>query len=140
MVGLVLISHGKMAEGIADSLSMLFGSRIPQLEICSLRENHSPQEFHDQLLQKVAEVDRGDGVLIFADMLGGTPCNQALTIVSEKIRLIVGMNLPMILELLGMRESTDVDAATIVENGRQAIQGAGALLLAGSESSPDDDD
>ena len=140
MVGLVLMSHGKMAEGIVDSLSMLFGSQIPQLEICALRENHSLQEFHDQLRQKIAEVDSGDGVVIFADMLGGTPCNQALTLVSEKIRLIVGMNLPMILELLGMRESTAVDAAAIVEIGRQAIQDAGARLLFGPESSPDDDD
>ena len=83
MVGLVLISHGKMAEGIADSLSMLFGADLPQFEICALREMNSPQEFHDELCRKVAKVDSGDGVLIFADMLGGTPCNQALTLVND---------------------------------------------------------
>ena len=141
MVGLVLISHGKMAEGIADSLSMLFGADLPQFEICALREMNSPQEFHDELCRKVAKVDCGDGVLIFADMLGGTPCNQALTLVNEKVHLIVGMNLPMILELLGMRETQPAEVSAILENGRQAIQDAGALLLAqaGSESDEDDD-
>ena len=137
MVGLVLISHGKMAEGIADSLSMLFGADLPQFEICALREMNSPQEFHDELCRKVAKVDSGDGVLIFADMLGGTPC----TLFNEKVHLIVGMNLPMILELLGMRETQPAEVSAIIENGRQAIQDAGALLLAqaGSESDEDDD-
>ena len=137
MVGLVLISHGKMAEGIADSLSMLFGADLPQFEICALHEMNSPQE----LCRKVAKVDSGDGVLIFADMLGGTPCNQALTLVNEKVHLIVGMNLPMILELLGMRETQPAEVSAIIENGRQAIQDAGALFFAqaGSESDEDDD-
>lgn len=141
MVGLVLISHGRMAEGIADSLSMLFGANLPQLEICALREMNSPQEFHDELCQRAAKADSGDGVIIFADMLGGTPCNQALTLVSEKVHLIVGMNLPMILELLGIRETQPADISTIIENGRQAIQDAGALLWTqpGSESDEDDD-
>ena len=127
MVGLVLISHGKMAEGIADSLSMLFGADLPQFEICALREMNSPQEFHDELCRKVAKVDSGDGVL--------------MTLVSEKVHLIVGMNLPMILELLGMRETQSAEVSAILENGRQAIQDAGALLLAqaGSESDEDDD-
>ena len=89
----------------------------------------------------MAKVDSGDGVLIFADMLGGTPCNQALTLVNEKVHLIVGMNLPMILELLGMRETQPAEVSAIIENGRQAIQDVGALFfaLAGSESDEDDD-
>ena len=89
----------------------------------------------------MTKVDSGDGVLIFADMLGGTPCNQALTLVNEKVHLIVGMNLPMILELLGMRETQPAEVSAIIENGRQAIQDAGALFFAqaGSESDEDDD-
>ena len=74
-------------------------------------------------------------------MLGGTPCNQALTLVNEKVHLIVGMNLPMILELLGLRETQPAEVSAIIENGRQAIQDVGALFfaLAGSESDEDDD-
>lgn len=86
---------------------------------------------------------RGDGVrcLDLRRYAGRYAINQALTLVNEKVHSIVGMNLPMILELLGMRETQPAEVSAIIENGRQAIQDAGALLLAqaGSESDEDDD-
>lgn len=139
MLGILLISHGKMAEGMKDSLSMFFGNDIPQLDTLALRMDSSAVEFGQEIRQKVAELDTGDGVLIFADVLGGTPCNQALQIVNEKVHLIVGMNLPMLMELLGIRESQEIDVAAVVESGKNAVIDAGAMLMSDSNEEVDDD-
>ncbi len=139
MVGILLVSHGMMAEGMMDSISMFFGNNIPQLDYMRLYMDSNADEFGIEMGKKVADLDTGDGVVIFADLFGGTPCNQALRLVSDKVHLIAGMNLPMVMEFLGTREFSELDASALVTAGQAAIVDAGAMLLSAVSEEVDDD-
>ena len=120
MVGIVLASHGKMAEGMIDSAKMLFSSNIEQLTYVSLKEGDAPEEFGEKLLKAIKSVDSGEGVILLLDLLGGTPCNQSLYHLSDHVLALTGMNLPMFLELLGLRIST-VDLNELINISRNGI-------------------
>lgn len=125
MIGILLISHGNMASGISSSLKMFFGSEIPQLETLCLSENTNPDTFGEEIGKKIRQLDTGDGVVIFADLIGGTPCNQAFRYISSKVVLIGGMNLPVIMEFLGQRMN-DIDINTfdfnsLLDTGRSSL-------------------
>ena len=125
MIGILLISHGNMASGISSSLKMFFGSEIPQLETLCLSENTSPESFGEEIGNKIKELDTGDGVVVFADLIGGTPCNQAFKYISSKVVLIGGMNLPVIMEFLGQRlnkiDLNTFDFNGLLDTGRSAL-------------------
>lgn len=125
MIGILLISHGNMASGISSSLKMFFGSEIPQLETLCLSENTNPDTFGEEIGKRIKELDTGDGVVIFADLIDGTPCNQAFRYISSKVTLIGGMNLPVIMEFLGQRmndiDINTFDFSSLLDTGRSAL-------------------
>lgn len=104
MIGIVMISHGGMAEGVLSSASMLYPD-LEAVEILGLQPDDNPDEFQAQLEKKVAAVDSGEGVFILADLLGGTPCNRAMYFAGDKVKVLAGLSLPMLLSLLSMREA-----------------------------------
>lgn len=130
MKGIVLVSHGDMAKGMAHSATFFMGDTIEQLECCGLRQDQSPEDFAKELAAAVAKVDGGDGVIILADLFGGTPCNQAIPQMGEHVELIAGMNFPILLELLSERMGSDVDVAQLAEKGRMGLINAKELLAA----------
>ena len=125
MIGILLISHGNMASGISSSLKMFFGSEIPQLETLCLSENTNPDTFGEEIGKKIRQLDTSDGVVIFADLIGGTPCNQAFRYISSKVVLIGGMNLPVIMEFLGHRldeiDLNTFDFNSLLDTGRSSL-------------------
>lgn len=125
MIGILLISHGNMGSGISSSLKMFFGSEIPQLETLCLSEDTNPDTFGEKIGNKIKELDTGDGVVVFADLIGGTPCNQAFRYISSKVVLIGGMNLPVIMEFLGHRlneiDLNTFDFNSLLDTGRSAL-------------------
>ena len=114
-----------MASGIKSSLNMFFGDGIPQLDSLCLSENTSPESFGEEIGNKIKELDTGDGVVVFADLIGGTPCNQAFRYISSKVVLIGGMNLPVIMEFLGQRlneiDLNTFDFNSLLDIGRSAL-------------------
>ncbi len=125
MIGVLLISHGNMASGIKNSLKLLFGSEIQQLNTLCLLESTNPDAFGEAIGNAIKDLDTGDGVVIFADLIGGTPCNQAFRYISSKTILIGGMNLPIIMEFLGDRlNNIDIktyDFESLLDTGRSAL-------------------
>ena len=113
-----------MASGISSSLKMFFGSEIPQLETLCLSENTNQDTFGEEIGNKIKELDSGEGV-VFADLIGGTPCNQAFRYISSKVVLIGVMNLPVILEFLGHRlNEVDINAFdfnSLLDTGRSSL-------------------
>ena len=138
MQSILLISHGQMANGVKNALSMFFGNEVPQLESLALLPNMGADEFGAMIREKLAELDNEDGTVIFADVLGGTPFNQSAMLVSDRVDLIVGMNLPMLMEFLATREYGKVEINHLVEVGRQGVINA-RELLSGDEEVEDDD-
>ena len=98
---------------------------VSQVTSVSLWPEDNPDEFQKNLEGKIREVDSGDGVIILADMLGGTPGNRAVYSLGENVRMLAGMSLPMLLSLLYSRDGGD-DIASLASN---ALVDAGTNLV-----------
>ena len=131
MIGIIVASHGPMAAGVVETSQWFFGEQ-PQLEALCLQPGQDLEEFDRQIREAAERVDTGDGVLVLCDLLFGTPCNRAALQISEKIQVLAGMNLGVLLELLGSREyyegSLKELTAQSVDTARKAIDDVGALL------------
>lgn len=105
MIGILLLSHGEMANGMRHSLNFLYGQAEGLRALC-LYPEHSPEDFDTLLAEAVAEVDGGEGVLILTDINGGTPANRALMLAASRpdIEVIAGMNLPLLLVAVNSRD------------------------------------
>ena len=109
MLGIVLVSHGGMADGMISTAKMLYPD-LSQVKSLTLWPEDNPDDFQAKLEVIVKEVDSGEGVFILADLLGGTPCNRAVYFMSDKVRLITGLSLPLLISLLSQREDgTDIE-------------------------------
>lgn len=130
MVGLVLATHGRLAEELLRTAEGIVGP-LEQCEAVSIGAGASMEEQQARLGEAVKRCDTGDGVLVLTDMFGGTPANLALTFLAEKIEVVTGVNLPMILKLataradaLGVRETAEL----ITGYGQKNITLASELL------------
>ena len=115
MFGILLLSHGKMAEGILDSCKLFFGEELEKVKAICLTEGQDLDEYDQMIKDAIAELDDGHGIIAFCDLLGGTPFNRcAFQFFDDRFKVITGMNFPMILELLGIRMMTeDIDEVNI---------------------------
>jgi mannose/fructose/sorbose-specific phosphotransferase system IIA component len=107
MIGVVLAAHGSLPQTLVESVGMILGEP-PQVATVSLMPGDSLEGLIDRLRAAVAEVNQGEGVLILLDMFGGTPANAAafLTQQIDGLHAVTGVNLPMLLEMFMMRESS----------------------------------
>lgn len=121
MKGIILLSHGPMAKGVYETVQWFFGKEIEQLDYLCLKEDDQQLQFMQSIADKIAGVDSGEGVIVFADLYGGTPCNSCIDLLNDKTELIAGMNLTIILELLGDRLSGKYDMEKLLEMGRQGL-------------------
>ena len=124
MKGMLLMSHGKMADGLLDTLKM-FNGEIEQIKSLCLMPGDGIPDYLEKINEAVKELDTGEGVIVFCDLLFGTPCNCSSRLIlddslNEKLDIITGMNLPMVMEYLGMRAS-DVTVDEILEAGKNGI-------------------
>lgn len=120
MKGVLLISHGEMAKGMYQ-VSRLFLQNEPQYDYLALQEADSPDEFEEKLINKIHTLDTGDGVIIMADLFAGTPANRALKLTGEKVILIVGVNLPILLSVLNNRGG-NMDIEEEVQTGKDGLK------------------
>ena len=130
MIGVVLISHGDMAKGIISSAEMIYPDGR-QVETISLYPDTNPDIFQQELQGKIKDVDSGDGVIVLADLLGGTPCNRAVYCMGEKVKLVSGVNLPMYFSVLACREdiqNLDELVVAITEDAKNGIIYVNSLL------------
>ena len=125
MVGIVVVSHGGMAEGMMDAARMIVGDQ-EGIETVSLKEADAVENLMDRISAAIARVDTGDGVLILVDAFGASPFNASarLAVGREKTEVISGANLPMLLELSIQRDQQDFNALvqTALEAGTSGIR------------------
>ena len=134
MKGIVITSHGPMAQGILDTSKLFFGDQ-PQMVACCLNADDNPDEFVEVLQKAVDEVDTGDGVIVFCDMLFGSPCNCMARIIGEdlendRIKVLTGVNLAMILQILAVREAGDIDVEELLKAGNDGITNFNEVMKA----------
>ena len=125
MIGILVSGHINFASGMQSGVDAIVGEQ-ENVEFIDFVPSISPDELEQLMLESIERIDTGDGVLILADIPGGTPCNRALSIMlkSENIKLIAGANLPMISNACFERDGASLDelVEVICDIGYQSIK------------------
>ncbi len=121
MKGIILTSHGELAKGMLETTKLFLGDDIAQVEAVCLHAEDNPDEFVDVLKEACGRVDSGEGVVVFCDLLFGSPCNCMARILGDGIDVVTGMNLSMVLEMMTSRQFSDPDIATLMDTGKNGI-------------------
>ncbi|HYR55883.1 MAG TPA: PTS sugar transporter subunit IIA [Myxococcaceae bacterium] len=131
MVGLVIAAHGHLAKELVVTAEQIVGPLV-STATCSIEPGASPEVIREEMRKAVCAVDTGDGVLVLADLFGGTPCNLGLTLTRERpLEVLTGVNLPMVLKANSLRaEALPLPelAAALARYGQKNITCASALL------------
>ena len=132
MIGMVLVTHGRLAAEFIAALEHVVGPQERVASVCIGPDDDMEQRRQD-ILRSVAEVDDGSGVVLLTDMFGGTPSNLAISTMDRKgIEVIAGVNLPMLIKLASVRQTEPLREAVTAaqEAGRKYINVASQLLNA----------
>ena len=130
MIGLVLVTHGRLAEEMVAALEHVVGPQPNIASVCIGPDDDMERRRQD-ILASVEKVDDGSGVVVLTDMFGGTPSNLAISIMDKaNVEVIAGVNLPMLIKLVSVRgrESLTEAVASAQEAGRKYINVASRLL------------
>ncbi|MGO5441753.1 PTS sugar transporter subunit IIA [Megamonas funiformis] len=122
----ILVSHGKFANGLNDALSMLAGNREDILSV-GLENGKSVDEFAALFTEKVKDISTDDEVILLGDIIGGSPLTNATNVLVNKgIKTVIlgGMNLPLALTTVLMKDTVSLDeiADQVLEQARMAMQ------------------
>jgi mannose PTS system EIIA component len=130
MIGVVLVTHGRIAEEFRKAVIHVVGEQEAMVAIC-IEADDDMQRRRDDIVKAVAEVERGQGVIILTDMFGGTPSNLAISVMTAgKIEVLAGLNLPMLIKIARARANGDI-ASTLKaghDAGRKYINIASQVL------------
>ncbi len=130
MIGLVLVTHGGLAREFLAAVEHVVGPQERVVLVC-IGPDDDMEERRQQIIDGVAEVDEGEGVVVVTDMFGGTPSNLAISVLDQgHVEVIAGMNLPMLIKLASLRgdKKIAVAVAEAREAGRKYINVASELL------------
>ena len=134
MIGLVIVTHGRLAEEFLSAMEHVVGRQRAVETVCIGADDDMERRRQD-ILEAVAKVDDGDGVILLTDMFGGTPSNLAISVMEQtRAEVIAGLNLPMLIKLASLRgrENLQTCVAQAQDAGRKYISVA-SYLLAGEK-------
>jgi PTS system mannose-specific IIA component len=127
MIGIVVVTHGRVAEELVNAARTIVGE-LPAVAAVSIGWTDDPAAANGAIQRGLQEVGGGDA-LVLTDMFGGTPTNLSLPFLSEKVEIVTGVNLPMLIKASALREGALVEVARAVrEQGKGAIYVASEVL------------
>jgi PTS system mannose-specific IIA component len=134
MIGLVLVTHGRLAKEFLAAMEHVVGKQ-ENAEAISIGADDDMEVRRADIVAAVSRVGSADGVVVLTDMFGGTPSNLAISIMDAPgdampVEVVAGVNLPMLIRLAGAREQMPL-AELVVEArdaGRKYINLASVLL------------
>ncbi|MDP1568562.1 MAG: PTS sugar transporter subunit IIA [Vicinamibacterales bacterium] len=130
MIGVVVVTHGQLATELVNAAETIVGD-LPSFAALSIGWHDDVQDARAELAAAIDRVQGPEGVVVLTDMFGGTPSNLAITFLeTQKIEVVTGVNLPMLIKLSSLRDVADVREVgrQIREHGRNAIWVASDLL------------
>ncbi len=136
MIGLVLVTHGRLAEEFRNAVEHVVGPQ-ENFETVSIGADDDMEQRRRDIVDAVARVDNGSGVIVLTDMFGGTPSNLAISVMEAgRVEVIAGMNLPMLIKLSSVRKGDKLAAAVEEAQaaGRKYINVASQLLATNEQS------
>jgi len=131
MIGIVIVTHGKLAEAFVSVTEHVVGKQ-QQMVAIGIEPEDDAEIAREKIIKAIAEVNTGQGVVILTDMFGGTPSNLAISVMkADGVEVIAGVNLPMMIKLASLRDK-DVNMHDAVNQAQDAarkyINVAGNLL------------
>jgi len=130
MIGLVLVTHGRLAVEFRAALEHVVGAQ-EQIETITIGPDDDVEQRRRDIIEAVKRADSGDGVVILTDMFGGTPSNLAISVMKTVgAEVIAGVNLPMLVKLARVRGDLEIKQAVTMaaEAGRKYINVASESL------------
>ncbi len=133
MIGLVLVTHGRLAEEFVAATEHVVGRQANIRAVCIGADDDMERRRKD-IIAAIGDVDDGNGVILLTDMFGGTPSNLAISVMDQaKVEVVAGMNLPMLIKLASVRDQNSLAEAVALaqDAGRKYINVASSLLKGG---------
>ena len=130
VIGVVVVTHGQLATELVNAAEMIVGD-LPQFTAVSIGWHDDVNDAREDLAQAIERVRSESGVLVLTDMFGGTPSNLGMTFLeTDRVEVITGVNLPMLIKLESLSSSSDLLAVAreMRDQGRNAIWVASDLL------------
>src|SRR4051812_8141157 len=130
MIGIVLVTHGRLAVEFRSALEHVVGPQR-QIESVTIGPDDDVEQRRKDIIEAVKRVDSGDGVAILTDMFGGTPSNLAISVMSRpRVEVLAGINLPMLVKLAKVRDECPLErgVAAAEDAGRKYATLAGGVL------------
>ena len=128
MIGIVVVTHGQLAAELVNAARQIVGD-IPRIAAVSIGWADDMQAAREAIERALAEVG-AEGALVLTDMFGGTPTNVMLPFLSERVEIVTGVNLPMLIKLASVRDEEPLSDAVshAQEAGRKYINIASRVL------------
>ncbi len=130
MIGIVVVTHGRLADEFIAAIEHIVGGQ-ENMSAISIGPDDDMKQRREDILDAVTRVGSGSGVIVLTDMFGGTPSNLAISVMKPgKVEVIAGINLPMLVKLASVRQTASLEDAVAAaqEAGRRYINVASSLL------------
>ncbi len=130
MIGIILVTHGRLAEEFVAAMEHVVGEQEDVATIC-IGPNDDMEQRRSDIANAITKVDSGSGAILLTDLFGGTPSNLAISLLEQgKTEVIAGINLPMLIRLAGARKEMSLGKAAEAarEAGRTYITVASEFL------------
>lgn len=130
MIGIVLVTHGHLADELVSAFEHIVGRQDGIATVC-IGPDDDMEQRRGEILETIAGVENGKGVVLLTDMFGGTPSNLSISVMNETgVEVIAGVNLPMLIQLARVRATLDLASAVTEaqDAGRKYINVASQLL------------
>ncbi|WP_230279080.1 PTS sugar transporter subunit IIA [Croceicoccus sp. Ery15] len=130
MIGLILVTHGDLAQEFVAAMEHVVGKQDRIVPVC-IGPNDDMEARRSEIASAITEVNDGSGVIVLTDLFGGTPSNLAISLLETgKVEVIAGINLPMLIRLAGARNDMTVTDAVVAarDAGRNYITVASEFL------------
>ena len=135
MIGMVLVTHGALAEEFRAALEHVVGAQENLATIC-IGPDDDMEKRREDIVDAIVKVDTGHGVALLTDMFGGTPSNLAISLLEkDKVEVVAGINLPMLIKLASIRDNEPLNVAVLEarDAARKYISVASEVLTGSQE-------
>lgn len=130
MIGMVLVTHGRLAAEFRSALEHVVGPQR-QVEVITIDPDDDMERRRGDIVEAIHDVDTGEGVVLLTDMFGGTPSNLAISAMNgSNVEVVAGINLPMLIKLASVRNDIPLADAVVQaqDAGRKYINVASRVL------------
>ena len=111
MIGLILVTHGRLAEEFINAMEHVVGVQTDMVAV-AIGPDDDMEKRRKEIADAIRRVDSGSGAIVLTDLFGGTPSNLAISLMQTgRVEVIAGINLPMLIRLAGARKCMSVEAA-----------------------------